>query len=42
MTGAPATYALQPFMSRQSSLTACVYPAEMTAWARAKPPLTLK
>ncbi len=27
---------------RDSALTACVYPAEMTAWARAKPPLTLK
>ncbi len=27
---------------KDSSLTSCVYPAEMTAWARAKPPLTLK
>jgi len=27
---------------KDTSLTACVYPAEMTAWARAKPPLTLK
>ena len=27
---------------KESSLTACVYPAEMTAWARAKPPLTIK
>jgi len=27
---------------KESSLTSCVYPAEMTAWARAKPPLSLK
>jgi hypothetical protein len=27
---------------REASLKACVYPAEMTAWARAKPPLLLK
>jgi hypothetical protein len=27
---------------KDASLTACVYPAEMTAWARAKPPLLLK
>jgi hypothetical protein len=27
---------------KDSSLTSCVYPAEMTAWARAKPPLSLK
>jgi hypothetical protein len=27
---------------KDSALTACVYPAEMTAWARAKPPLALK
>ena len=27
---------------KESSLTSCVYPAEMTKWARAKPPLTLK
>jgi len=27
---------------KESSLLSCVYPAEMTQWARAKPPLTLK
>jgi hypothetical protein len=27
---------------KESSLTSCVYPAEMMAWARAKPPLSLK
>ncbi len=27
---------------KDSALTSCVYPAEMTVWARAKPPLTLK
>ena len=27
---------------KDSALTSCVYPAEMTAWARAKPPLLLK
>ena len=27
---------------KESTLTACVYPAEMTKWARAKPPLTIK
>ncbi len=27
---------------KDTSLTTCVYPAEMTAWARAKPPLVLK
>jgi hypothetical protein len=27
---------------KDTSLTSCVYPAEMTAWARAKPPLLLK
>jgi hypothetical protein len=27
---------------KETSLTSCVYPAEMTAWARAKPPLQLK
>ncbi|HEY1959503.1 MAG TPA: hypothetical protein VGH28_28020 [Polyangiaceae bacterium] len=27
---------------KESTLTACVYPAEMTQWARAKPPLSIK
>ncbi len=27
---------------KDSAMTTCVYPAEMTAWARAKPPLLLK
>lgn len=27
---------------KETSLTTCVYPAEMTAWARAKPPLQIK
>jgi hypothetical protein len=27
---------------KESALKACVYPTEMTAWARAKPPLQLK
>jgi hypothetical protein len=27
---------------KESALTTCVYPSEMTAWARAKPPLLLK